>query len=195
MSMKSFTKYKVMAIILFVLIAVFFTRLLIFDFTYVVGDNMSPTVEEGSVVLISRWRYTFSKPKYGDIVAINNGKGERLFTLSRVIATEGQLVEYRNNLLYIDGELVEEDFISKIGSTTADMRQVVPPGYYFVVNDNRASKGCDSRYSEFGFVSEFDIKGKASFVFFPFNKIGFLYNKSYDNSFLTRPTPTPTPAN
>ena len=192
MTMKSFTKYKVAAIILFVCIGVFFTRLLICDVAFFTKDYMSPTIKSDSLVIISRFRYIYTSPEYGDIVAIHNDNvNGGYYTLSRVIAAPGQHVEYKNNLLYIDGELVLEDFISKIGSDTANISQVVPPNHYFVVNDNRASKKNDSRYANFGFVSEFDIKGKVVFVLYPFDKIGSPYSQSYDNSFLTNPTPTP----
>ena len=79
---------------------------------------------------------------------------------------------YKDNVLYINGEEVKEDFehdvthnftLSEIGHDT------IPEGYYFVVGDNRGNS-YDSR--KIGLVSKSQIRGKTNLILYPFNRIG-----------------------
>ena len=94
--------------------------------------------------------------------------------VKRVIGLPGEHVKYENNKLYINNELIEEDFIS-VKTTDFDLKQlgydIIPDGYYFVVGDNR-NNSKDSRM--IGLISADDILGSTSFSFFPFNKFGVI---------------------
>lgn len=54
------------------------------------------------------------------------------------------------------------------GNLTADLKETVPEGYLYVMDDNRM-KSSDSR--EFGFISQEDVIGVAAVRFYPFDRI------------------------
>ncbi len=142
------------------------------------GSSMSPTLYNGDVMFLSKLHYKFNKVNRFDIVVVWHD-GEEL--IKRVIGLPGDKVSYKDNVLYINGEAVEEKFdhaktdnYPSLGypfpSDGENLTEVeVPENSYFVVGDNR-NDSYDSRY--FGFVPEQDIVGTASLTIFPFNRIG-----------------------
>ena len=77
-------------------------------------------------------------------------------------------IAYINNMLFINGEYVEEDFLSD-DVYTNDFEITLGENEYFCLGDNRpVSK--DSRY--YGTFSKEEIKSTHFFVYYPFNRIG-----------------------
>ena len=98
-----------------------------------------------------------------DIVVVDEGSE---LIIKRVIGLPGELVEYKNNKLYINGKKVNDKYASK---ETEDFSILVPKGEYFVLGDNRTNS-LDSRV--FGTFSKDKILGKTSMTLFPFNRWG-----------------------
>ena len=148
------------------------------------GPSMESTLFSGERVLISNLFYT---PKQGDIVVANDTTQSSVELLhgdaiiKRVIATEGQTVDidYDNNVVYIDGEPLEEDYILEEmrwpvwSSAMMETHFEVPEGEVFLMGDNR-NGSTDSRHEMLGCVNEGHLLGRAAFVLFPFNRFGFV---------------------
>lgn len=133
------------------------------------GESMYPTLEEGDIMILNKTAYYFNKPKRFDIVVVDMPDE---YLIKRVIGLPGEQIEYKDNILYVDGKKVKEDFehgktddfnIKELGSDT------VPSGYYLVLGDNRGNS-LDSR--ELGFMKEEQLLGRTSLIILPFNRIG-----------------------
>ncbi len=160
------TKSILLAIVIAVLIKTF-----IFNTTYVLGNSMYPTLHEKDRLFSNKIPLYFSGPKRGEIVVLKAPDFPNKDYIKRVIGIGGDTVAIIDGKVYLNGELLEEDYIEE-GSYTqvyGDNYWEVPEGYVFVLGDNRgegASK--DSRY--FGCVPVESIKGVTSFRYFPFNE-------------------------
>ena len=130
------------------------------------GDSMNQTLKDGEILLLEKYDKKF---KRFDIVVLKYND-EKL--VKRIIGMPGESVQYRNNILYINGEKVSEEFLTE-ETYDFDLNVLgydkIPENYYFVVGDNR-SNSLDSRL--IGLISKEDIEGKAIFRIFPFNKFG-----------------------
>ena len=84
-----------------------------------------------------------------------------------VIALEGDTLEIRDGMTYLNGQALQEEYVTHpaqedFGSVT------VEPGHVFVLGDNRANSH-DSRTE--GTLTESSIVGRAVCVLFPFDQI------------------------
>ncbi len=100
------------------------------------GHSMEPTHRNGTFNFCWRLRYLFSKPKRGDVVVIRFA-GERITLLKRVVALEGEVVEFRHGTLLIDGKELEEPYVRAPYRWNLPARRV-DPGSVYVVGDNRS---------------------------------------------------------
>ena len=152
-------------------ILTFFARV-----TTVVGESMLPTLHDGERLFVLCLGY---EPEMGDIVVVQDDRSVVDYPIvKRIIGTSGDTIEFdfENWLVYVNGELLKEDYINKQGfvnmkSYGCAEKLTVPDGYVFVMGDNR-NASTDSRDSRLGFVSEDDVIGKVVFRFAPFDKMG-----------------------
>ena len=93
-----------------------------------------------------------------DIVCIDSIAANKKL-VKRVIGLPGEIVEYIDNKLYINGVYIEEPFLN--GTKTNDFYYKVPKGEYFCLGDNRTNSR-DSR--NYGSFKEREIFGKDLFV-------------------------------
>ncbi|GAK05045.1 signal peptidase I [Geomicrobium sp. JCM 19037] len=159
--------------ILIVLIIVLIVRTFLFGNYLVNGSSMLPTIEHGDRIIINKLSYTFSEPDRFDVIVFNYSETED--HIKRVIGLPGDEVEYTDNDLYINGELIDEPFTDDLTMdfTFADIGEgeIIPEDEYFVVGDNR-NNSIDSRSS--GFIEEDAIVGKASLRYWPVQRFGFV---------------------
>ncbi|MBN1831029.1 MAG: signal peptidase I [Deltaproteobacteria bacterium] len=99
------------------------------------GHSMAPTYMDGRFNFCFKLRYIFSRPERGDIVAIRLA-GESVMLLKRVVALEGDVVEFRNGDLFVNERKIEEDY-SRYPSEWNLAPRKVNEGNVYVVGDNR----------------------------------------------------------
>lgn len=94
--------------------------------------------------------------------------------IKRVIGIAGDKIEIKDGKVYLNDELLQEDYldegvITDMGTYGLFSEVVVPEGYVFVMGDNRGHS-TDSRC--FGCIPVSKIEGKVLIRFWPFNKFG-----------------------
>lgn len=148
-----------------IVIVVILIRSFIITPALVDGASMDNTLKDGQLVIINKFSMIVSEPKRFDIVVVkNNDSHDKI--IKRVIGLPNEKIVYKDNNLYINGELYKEDYV--LGNTT-DYEIETGEDEYFVLGDNReVSK--DSRI--LGNFKKKDIIGKVRIRLFPFNKIG-----------------------
>lgn len=152
---------------LIAIIVVLMVKKYIVSFILVKGDSMYPTLKSGDFMILEKISVKFSNIKRFDIVVVNSDKSS---LIKRVIALPTEKVEYKDNKLYINGEILEEDFLdSSVYTKDFTYNRTLGDNEYFVLGDNR-SVSKDSR--AFGAVTKSEIEGKAIFTLFPFTNFG-----------------------
>lgn len=164
------------AVIAIMVVFTFFWR-----FVGVVGPSMQPTLFENDWLAVSSLPKT---PHAGDIVIITQPNAFDEPIVKRVVATQGQTVDIRNDgRVYIDGEMIVETYIAPdVMTYREDLDNyplTVPDGQVFVLGDNRQHSS-DSRSSAIGLIDADYILGTVSFRMMPFGKwkVGMEYNYS-----------------
>ena len=155
------------AFVFFLLIVIF---TLCFRITCVDGRSMNNTLMDGDYVLLLN-DFLCGDYEQGDVIVASKESfrnGERI--IKRVIATEGQWVDFNfeTGTVKVDGKILDEPYISTPTVTpeglTFPLR--VEDGCVFVLGDNRALS-MDSRHPQIGQIDCREIVGKAIFIFFP----------------------------
>lgn len=166
--MKNFIKEAVPYIIIIVVVVLI--RTFIATPVIVSGDSMKPNLHDGEMLIVRKIGYNSSSIERFDIVVVKEGEDE---IIKRVIGLPGEHISYRNNMLFVNGKLVEQDykFYDTIDFNLEEICTCssIPEGKYLVLGDNRpVSK--DSR--TIGLISEKDIFGEAIFRIWPISKLG-----------------------
>ncbi len=143
---------------------------------------MIPTLLIGDHILVNnyiRYKIPFTdkrililrKPERGDIIVFKYPENPEKDFIKRVIAVEGDVIEERNKVVYVNGKPIKEPYAYHsdryVKSGEFDPRDNfgpirVPRGKVFVMGDNR-DQSYDSRY--WGFVDQNEVKGKAFIIY------------------------------
>lgn len=142
---------------------------LIFPVFRIYGSSMSPTVNEGEIVVSLKG----SRFECGDVIVLSfNNK----LLVKRVIAGPGEWVDIdQDGNVYVNEKRIEEPYLAEkaFGDCNISLPYQVPDGRYFVMGDNRATSQ-DSRNNAVGCIAEEQIIGKALLRIWPFSEIGVL---------------------
>ncbi len=141
-----------------------------------VGDSMNPVLKNADKVLVDRIVYNASSPKRGDIIVFKpKGNENSHYYTKRIVGLPGETVQILENVIYIDGKKLEEDYkTTKVGTAgIAGEKLKLGGDEYFVMGDNRENSE-DSRSADIGAVKRSYIYGKAWFVISPKEDFGFI---------------------
>lgn len=149
-----------------IILMVILVRTFIITPVIVNGSSMEPTLLNKEILLLSKNNQNIER---FDVVVLEIN-GERL--VKRVVGLPGEHLKYINNHLYINHNMLEEQYLEKqtnnfnideLGFST------IPYNAYFVLGDNRTSSK-DSRF--FGMININQIIGKVKYRIFPINRLG-----------------------
>ncbi len=132
--------------------------------------SMYPTITPGDRIFSLR-TYKQSSIKRGDILVFHSDELNKDL-IKRVVGLPGENVEIQSDgSVYINGELLEENYVSSFSDTTGSFN--VPEGCYLFLGDNRGNS-IDARLWENPYISFEDIQGEGKFIIFPFDRFGKL---------------------
>lgn len=133
---------------------------------YVPSCSMEPTIPSGVMVLGNRLAYSGNVPQVGDVVFFHHPEtGEHRWLVKRVIAVPGQTFAVASGRVYIDGQLLEEEYVEEFSKDDYPAT-LVPEDCYIVLGDNRR-ESIDSRFWDDPFVRREDVHAKGMFIYFP----------------------------
>lgn len=182
-----------------VFLIVFVIRTFIIEPYRIPSGSMKPTLVEGDFVLVNKFKYGWhipvietritlgQAPKRGDVVVFRSPQDPTRNFIKRIIGLPGDNIVYKNKALFINGELVKDEFIESTYVTPLDgspyfvrmyeeqlgdvkhgiyerpgngleFTGTVPENNYFVMGDNRDDSG-DSRV--WGYLPDALLKGDA----------------------------------
>ncbi|MCK4547643.1 MAG: signal peptidase I [Candidatus Eisenbacteria sp.] len=161
------------------LVLAFFVRAMVVQAFRIPTGSMEETLLIGDYLLVNKFLYgaripflsarlpAIRSPHRGDIIVFRSPTQNKDF-IKRCVATGGEIIELRDNVVYIDGEPLEEFYTHFVGRPhKGNFGPVkVPKGYVFVLGDNR-NNSQDSRY--WGMLDIERIKGKAMVLYFSWN--------------------------
>lgn len=127
--------------------------------------SMESTIEPEDRIFINRLAYISSKPERGDIISFWYPDDETQNFLKRVIGLPGETIQGIDGEIYINGKLLEEDYIKEKCYTDFGPYEI-PKDCYFVMGDNR-NNSHDSRFWQNKFVAKDSIVGKAVIKYYP----------------------------
>ena len=154
-----------------VVFIILFLMIYVVSVTQVVGSSMKSTLNDGDVLILSKASYRIFDVKRGDIISLDYE--DTKYLIKRVIGLPGDSIEIIDNVLYINGEVYEEDYLDE-GLDYPDFHlsdlgyDTIPEDMYLVLGDNREDS-LDSR--DIGLISKDSVNGKIVLRIWPINKI------------------------
>ena len=137
------------------------------------GQSMESTLQNEDSLWVDKLSYTFGEPERFDVIVFPYKKGSDILFIKRVIGLPGETVQIQDGNIYINGELLEENYgLETINDPgIAGSKVTLAHDEYFVLGDNRNNSN-DSRRSDVGNIKKEDIIGKAVFRIAPIGKFG-----------------------
>lgn len=126
-------KKALIIITIILLVAIFSFN---FSVLLVSGESMEPTLHNGTILF---GRKTFMSLDRFDVVVCYNDNHSPI--IKRIIGLPNETIEYKDNKLYINDELIEENY--SIGNTE-DFKVQLGKDNYYCLGDNRENSR-DSR--------------------------------------------------
>lgn len=137
------------------------------------GASMESTLQDRDKLITEKISTQFGTIERFDIVIFDPHNDVDKYYIKRIIGLPGETVQIIGEKIFIDGELVEEDYgkdpIEDSGIASEPI--LLGEDEYFVMGDNRGNS-TDSRIV--GPIKKEDIAGRACFCFWPLSDFGIL---------------------
>lgn len=136
-----FTTVALITLTVIMAIAVILNTFVFFK-VRVSGPSMQPTLYTGNRLVANK----YGKIKHGAIIIIKDEKPDSQdWLIKRVIGVGGDVVEFENGYVKVNGELIDEPYVKEQGVTKHTQNRIeVPEGEIFYLGDNRI-ESADSR--------------------------------------------------
>ncbi|MCP5501203.1 MAG: signal peptidase I [Leptospiraceae bacterium] len=181
-------KKKITIITLF-FVSIICIRTFFFRIYIVEGNSMAPSLQDGSIILVSLFAYPFRipglktefqlfskwQPKRLSIVLFEDPKQEML--IKRLVGLPGDEYEFKNDKVYIQSKALSEGYLEEGVRTVppSDSASIlpahpfrvifregqIPKDYFLVLGDNR-SNTTDSR--KIGLIPKIKLRGELLFL-------------------------------
>lgn len=138
----------------------FITAQIIFVFinpVFVVGSSMENSFHNKDILINYKVPKYLKKFNHGDVVVVDSGDEEVKLLIKRVIGIPGDVIEIKNGVLKINGEIQDEPYIKEPMNEDNNLEIILKDNEYFIMGDNR-NNSLDSRY--FGPFTIDKFKGK-----------------------------------
>ncbi|HAX04718.1 MAG TPA: signal peptidase I [Acidimicrobiaceae bacterium] len=170
-SLKSFREWSFVVGI--ALIAAFGIRATLIQTYFIPSESMTPTLQVGDRLMVYKLAFSLGDVERGDLVVFNRPPAldgtEMKDFVKRVVGLAGEQISADNGLLLINGEPLDEPYLTS-GVSTQDFSEIViPEGHVFVMGDNRPNSR-DSR--SFGPIDEDLLVGEVFIRLWPMNRFG-----------------------
>ncbi len=135
------------------------------------GGSMMPSLTNKERVFVNKFVYRLEPVARGDVVVFRYPRDPSLSFIKRVIGVPGDHIRIDDGQVYVNGKALEEDYLfpAFVDREQSFAEIVLPQNNYFVMGDHR-NMSDDSR--DFGPLDQSFIYGKASFVYWPLQKMG-----------------------
>jgi signal peptidase I len=166
-NMKNFINEWVVPAVIAIVIVLFLNKF-VFILVTVPTGSMETTIMPGDRLYVNKL-FDIEDAKRGDILVFRSDElNEKL--VKRLIGLPGETVEINEDgQVFINGEKLNEPYAKQAKGEGRTF--TVPQGSYFFLGDNRPIS-VDARYWTNPYIPEDKIIGKATFRFFPLNRIG-----------------------
>ncbi len=185
---KSVVRETAEAFFIALLLALFIRTFMVQAFK-IPSESMMKTLLVGDHILVSKFSYGIhipneiplldiqlfddiiffpEIPERGDVIVFKFPKDEKKDFIKRVIGVPGDLLEIRNQKVFINNKLLDEPYVwHQDANGNLPQRDniaplLVPPGMLFMMGDNRENSQ-DSRF--WGFLDAKKVKGKAQNIY------------------------------
>ncbi|MDR3307315.1 MAG: signal peptidase I [Coriobacteriales bacterium] len=147
-------------------------RTFVFEQYEVPSASMQTTIMTNDRILAEKITYAFASIEPGDIVVFDDKTKPDRILVKRVVATEGQTIDFLEGKLVIDGQVQFEPYVGGLPSEPLPMQfeeqinypYTVPQGCIWVMGDNRTNSS-DSRY--FGPIETSSVLGHVFAIAWP----------------------------
>lgn len=136
--------------------------------TSVEGSSMESTLSNGDQLIVEKLSYYFHDPERFDVIVFPYDNNVNY--IKRIIGLPGETVQIMDGKIFINGEILNEDYGNAVMEEDGIASDVIQLGddEYFVLGDNR-NASVDSRKEEVGNIKRDKIQGKAWLRFYPFD--------------------------
>jgi signal peptidase I len=152
-----------------------FLRTFVIQQYYISGPSMKESLYQNERIIVNKLAYRFGSVHRFDVVVFDRMNQEHDDLVKRVIGLPGDTVEMRDCVVFVNGEMLNEPYLSEDDKTNCGVDNMplasLAPNTYFVMGDNR-SESLDSR--AFGAIEKTAIVGRATVRVWPLGSFGGL---------------------
>ncbi|WP_294342988.1 signal peptidase I [uncultured Clostridium sp.] len=178
--MKRFFLEWVVPILAAILLSIIIKRY-VFTIATVPTASMKPTILEGDKLFVTRV-YNPENLKIGDVVVFYFREDNERF-VKRLIGKPGDTVEiFEDGNVKVNGRKLDDSYVyERENVTDVYQKYEVPDDSYFFLGDNRNISKDSRRWKDSHYIKGKDIRGKAHYIIYPFNRFGKLDSYGYSN--------------